>query len=221
MTVSDVIDWHASLKGDKNRALRTLRSILAGAVAEGLAPTNVAAAAEIRAQDPVRAVTREQVLSDEQMDSLRQAVPDRYRLMIDLLAVGLRMGEVCGLRRDRVNLRGDIRIDNQLTEVGARSLSRVRPRAPRLPDNPPAAPCQRDPEPYRAVRRAKARWLRLHDRDRTRADPAEQLAKPCLLPGRQGCRNPGDPSPRPATRCRLQARGCRLLGHADRLLDRG
>ena len=117
ITISDVVDWHANLTGDRNKSMRVLRAILAGAVREQLAPTNVAADSGISATDRVRAITRDEVLSDEEIAFLRDAVSERYQLAIDLLACGMRIGEVFGLRRSSVNLKGDVKVERQLAEV--------------------------------------------------------------------------------------------------------
>jgi len=85
---------------------------------EGLRVGNPCAG--LKVQDNVRAITRDQVLTEAQLDALKAATPDRYKLILDLLAAGLRMGEVIGLRRDCVNLRGDVRIQRQVVEVAGK-----------------------------------------------------------------------------------------------------
>ncbi len=120
ITISDVADWHANLTGDRNKSMRVLRAILAGAVREQLAATNVAADSGISATDRVRTITRDEVLSEEQVASLGQAVPQQYRLAIELLACGMRIGEVFGLRRSAINLKGDVKVERQLAEVNGR-----------------------------------------------------------------------------------------------------
>jgi len=118
ITVADVEEWHAALSGDRNKSMRVLRSILASAVRSKIITTNPAADADIRAQDRIRPVQREDVFTDEEMDRLLEAIDDRYRLAVELLGYGLRIGEVFGLKRDRVNLKGDVRVDWQITEAG-------------------------------------------------------------------------------------------------------
>jgi integrase len=121
ITVSDVKDWHARLHcgpAAKNKSVRTLRSVLASAVAEGLRGANPAVG--IKATDAVRAITADEVFTDEQIAKLREAVTDRYRLLIDLLAYGMRIGEVIGLRRQSVSLTGNLRIERSVTEVNGR-----------------------------------------------------------------------------------------------------
>ncbi len=122
ITRSDVVDWHAALKAGpaaKNKAVRTLRAVLASAASEGLRTDNPATG--LKATDRVRAVEADEVFTSEQIAQLRKALPDRYRLMIDMLAYGgMRLGEVIGLRRPSVNLRGDVKVERQVTEVNGR-----------------------------------------------------------------------------------------------------
>jgi integrase len=68
----------------------------------------------------VRAVTREDILSDTDMAALKAALPERYRLAVELMAVGMRLGEVFGLRRHRVTLKGDVLVRSQVTQVRGR-----------------------------------------------------------------------------------------------------
>jgi integrase len=122
ITRTDVLDWHAGLgcgPAARNKAVRTLRSILASAVSEGLRKDNPAA--NLKATDRVRSIEAGDVFTPEQIEMLRETLPARYRLMVDLLAYGgMRIGEVIGLRRSNVNLRGDVKIERQVTEVNGR-----------------------------------------------------------------------------------------------------
>jgi integrase len=119
ITVADVETWHAGLTGDRNKAMRTLRAILAGAVRSKIVAVNVAAEADIRAQDRVRPVQQQDIFTDDEMGRLLEAIDDRYRLAIELLGYGLRIGEVFGLKRNRVNLKADVKVDWQITEAGS------------------------------------------------------------------------------------------------------
>lgn len=120
ITTSDVLDWHASLtcgEGAKNKAVRTLHSLMASASKEGLRLGNPVDG--IKATDAVKAITASEVFTWEQIDHLAKTVDDRYRLMVYLLAYGLRIGEVIGLRRSCVNLKGHVKIQSQVTELNA------------------------------------------------------------------------------------------------------
>jgi integrase len=119
ITRTDVLDWHAGLicgPAARNKAVRTLRSILASAVAEDLRNDNPASG--LKATDRVRAIEAAEVFTPEQIEKLREAMPNRYKLMIDLLGFGgMRLAEVIGLRRSSVDLRGDVKVERQVTEV--------------------------------------------------------------------------------------------------------
>ena len=88
------------------RALATLRSILAFAVADARVQHNVAAAA----QKPTRGRARRegQALTSEELRALMAACRGRYRDIVPVLALaGLRWGELAGLRvSDRVSVPG-------------------------------------------------------------------------------------------------------------------
>ena len=86
------------------RAFRLLRAILNGAVGDGLIATNPCAGmgAAGRADDDA---TERPTLSAAEVGALADAVPDRYRALVLLLAWGaLRLGEACALRRADVDL---------------------------------------------------------------------------------------------------------------------
>ena len=92
--------------------VQTVRSVLKAAVADRLVATNPA--------DGVRLpkVEREKVvpLEREQVEALREAVPDRYKAAIIVAAgSGLRLAELFGLTVDRVDfLRKNITVDRQM-----------------------------------------------------------------------------------------------------------
>jgi integrase len=122
---NDVDTWYHGLKaGDaaKKKAASTLRAIFAVAMKLGLTEGNPVVVLDLPS-DNVRAIDVEEVLTDEQIEKLKGAIDDRYRLMIDLLAEGLRIGEVVGLLRSDLNLKGDVTIRHNLVEVSGRMVA--------------------------------------------------------------------------------------------------
>jgi integrase len=121
----DEIDtWFSGLTAGaaaKKKAASTLRAIINVAMKLGLADRNPVLVLDLPA-DGIRSIYREEVFSDEQIEKLKAAIDPRYRLMIDLLAEGLRIGEVVGLQRGDVNIRGDVTIRHNLVEVNAKMV---------------------------------------------------------------------------------------------------
>ena len=114
---NDVDAWFSGLKtGDpaKKKAAVTLRALFNKAIKVGLVDSNPVTVLDLPA-DEVRVLDVDEVLTDEQIEKLKDAIDDRYRLMIDLLAGGLRIGEVLGLRRGDINLKGEITIRHTLS----------------------------------------------------------------------------------------------------------
>jgi hypothetical protein len=114
---SDVDAWFNGLKtGEpaKKKAAVTLRALFNKAIKIGLVDSNPVMVLDLPA-DEVRALDVDTVLTDDQIEKLKDSIDPRYRLMIDLLAGGLRIGEVLGLRRCDVNLKGDVTIRHSLS----------------------------------------------------------------------------------------------------------
>ena len=114
---SDVDAWFNALEtgeAAKKKAAVTLRALFNKAIKVGLVDSNPATVLDLQA-DEVRAIDVDEVLTDEQVEKLKDAIDDRYRLLIDLLAGGLRIGEGLGLRRSDVNLKGDITVRQTLS----------------------------------------------------------------------------------------------------------
>ena len=88
------------------RALATLRSVLAFAVADARVQHNVAAI--VRKPTSGRAQREGQVLTIDEVLALTEACKGRYRDMVPVLALtGLRWGELAGLQvGDRVSVPG-------------------------------------------------------------------------------------------------------------------
>lgn len=112
ITAAEVSSWVGSLvtKGlapsTASRALATLRSILAFAVADARVQHNVAASAKKPTSGQVR---REgQALTLDELRALMEACQGRYRDVVPVLALaGLRWGELAGLQvGDRVSIPG-------------------------------------------------------------------------------------------------------------------
>ena len=112
ITAAEVSGWVGSLvvrglaPSTATRALATLRSVLAFAVADARIQHNVAAVVHTPTSGRVR---REgQVLTIEELRALTQACKGRYRDVVPMLALaGLRWGELAGLQvGDRVSVPG-------------------------------------------------------------------------------------------------------------------
>jgi len=112
ITAAEVSSWVGTLvarglaPSTATRALATLRSVLAFAVADGRVQHNVAAVA--RKPTSGRARREGQVLTLEELRALTEACKGRYRDVVPVLALaGLRWGELAGLRvGDRVSVPG-------------------------------------------------------------------------------------------------------------------
>ena len=112
ITAAEVSDWVGSLvarglaPSTATRALATLRSILAFAVADARVQHNVAAS--VRNPTSGRARREGQALTLGELGDLTEACKGRYRDVVPVLALaGLRWGELAGLRvADRVSVPG-------------------------------------------------------------------------------------------------------------------
>jgi integrase len=112
ITAAEVSSWVGSLvarglaPSTATRALATLRSILAFAVADGRVQHNVAAAA--RKPTSGRARREGQALTLAEVASLTEACKGRYRDVVPVMALaGLRWGELAGLQvGDRISAPG-------------------------------------------------------------------------------------------------------------------
>jgi integrase len=125
ISAADVDAWHNSLKAGasaKKKAARTLHAMFQVAVKLGLADKNPAVVLDLPA-DRARVINVDEIITDQQLGKLKAAIDDRYALMIDLLAEGMRIGEVVGLLRMDVNLRGDVNIRHNLVEVSSRMVA--------------------------------------------------------------------------------------------------
>jgi integrase len=126
ITTAQVRDWNARLRGPDGpgastaaKCYRLLRSILTTAVEDGLIPANPCtvkgAGVEPGDERPIPSVA--------QVHDLVEQLPERMRCVVLLAAfVGLRRGEILGLRRGDVDLdRGEIAIvrQRQLDRYGA------------------------------------------------------------------------------------------------------
>src|SRR5579875_886866 len=112
ITAAEVASWVGSLVGrglapsTATRALATLRSVLAFAVADGRVQHNVAAV--VRKPTSGRARREGQALTLGEVFALAEACKGRYRDVVPVLALaGLRWGELAGLQvGDRVSVPG-------------------------------------------------------------------------------------------------------------------
>lgn len=112
ITAAEVSGWVGSLiarglaPSTATRALATLRSILAFAVADGRVQHNVAAA--VRRPTSGQARREGQALTLDELRALMEACQGRYRDVVPVLALaGLRWGELAGLQvGDRVSIPG-------------------------------------------------------------------------------------------------------------------
>jgi integrase len=112
ITAAEVSSWVGSLvarglaPSTATRALATLRSVLAFAVADGRVQHNVAAA--VRKPTSGRARREGHALTLDELAALMQACKGRYRDVVPMLALaGLRWGELSGLQvADRVHVPG-------------------------------------------------------------------------------------------------------------------
>jgi integrase len=112
ITAAEVSSWVGSLvarglaPSTATRALATLRSVLAFAVADGRIQHNVAA--EVRKPTSGRVRREGQALTLDELGALTDACKGRYRDVVPVLALaGLRWGELAGLQvGDRVSVPG-------------------------------------------------------------------------------------------------------------------
>jgi integrase len=112
ITAAEVSSWVGSLvarglaPSTATRALATLRSVLAFAVADGRVQHNVAAI--VRKPTSGRARREGQALTLKELRPLTEACKGRYRNVVPVLALaGLRWGELAGLQvGDRVSVPG-------------------------------------------------------------------------------------------------------------------
>ena len=112
ITAAEVSGWVGSLvarglaPSTATRALATLRSVLAFAVADGRVQHNVAAV--VRTPTSGRVRREGQALTIEELRALTRACKGRYRDVVPMLALaGLRWGELAGLQvGDRVSVPG-------------------------------------------------------------------------------------------------------------------
>ena len=112
ITAAEVSSWVGSLvarglaPSTATRALATLRSILAFAVADGRVQHNVAAV--VRRPTSGQARREGQALTLDELRALMEACQGRYRDVVPVLALaGLRWGELAGLQvGDRVSIPG-------------------------------------------------------------------------------------------------------------------
>ena len=112
ITAAEVSSWVGSLvarglaPSTATRALATLRSILAVAVADARVQHNVAAS--VRNPTSGRARREGQALTLDELETLTEACKGRYRDVVPVLALaGLRWGELAGLQvGDRVSVPG-------------------------------------------------------------------------------------------------------------------
>ena len=112
ITAAEVSSWVGSLvarglaPSTATRALATLRSVLAFAVADGRVQHNVAAV--VRRPTSGQARREGQALTLDELRALMEACEGRYRDLVPVLALaGLRWGELAGLQvGDRVSIPG-------------------------------------------------------------------------------------------------------------------
>lgn len=123
---ADVRGWAALLRASGlssssvRKAVFALRRILAAAVADRRLAVNPAENVPLPGEDH----GEQRFLTPDEVATLADAVPPRYRALVLLACYGgLRFGELAGLRRSRIDLvRGRITVAETLVEVGG-SLS--------------------------------------------------------------------------------------------------
>jgi integrase len=122
----DVERWIADLQRQGvpgatiDKTYRTLRACLETAVSEGKAITNAARRIELPRPDD-----REPFfLTQDQVEAIANAVPDRHKALVYFLAfTGARIGEASALRLKNLDLtRGVVRIVESSAEVGGKKL---------------------------------------------------------------------------------------------------
>lgn len=120
ITPTMVRQWHTGLGPNRPtqraHAYSLLRSILATAVAEQALSTNPCV---IRGAGVARRRSKTEPATIEELDAIREAMPDRLRLAVDLAAwCGLRQGEILELRRGDVDAKaGVVHVRRAVTRV--------------------------------------------------------------------------------------------------------
>jgi integrase len=139
ITVDQVHRWHASLDATtptmRAHAYGLLRTIMQNAWQRDLIPANPC---RLRGAGSTRPAHQTQPATVAELDTIRAAMPERYRAMVDLAAwCALRYGEVTELRRADVDLtrkvvhvrRGVVRVGSEFvvgdpkSHAGVRSVS--------------------------------------------------------------------------------------------------
>jgi len=110
ITPTIVRQWHTGVGPNRPtqraHAYSLLRSILATAVSEQLIATNPCV---IRAAGVTRRRSKTEPATIDELGVIREAMPDRLRLAVDLAAwCGLRQGEILELRRGDVDVKGAV-----------------------------------------------------------------------------------------------------------------
>lgn len=125
ITTADVRAWVASMTAAGDRSPATVRKagqvlskVMAGAVADGLIARNPCEGVRLPAE-PSREM---RFLTAAEVAELAEATAEHYRTLVLAAAyLGLRWGELAGLRTERVDLlRRQVHVVEQLTEVGGR-----------------------------------------------------------------------------------------------------
>ncbi len=110
ITPTMVRQWHTGVGPNRPtqraHAYSLLRSILATAVSEQMIATNPCV---IRAAGVTRRRSKTEPATIDELGVIREAMPDRLRLAVDLAAwCGLRQGEILELRRGDVDVKGAV-----------------------------------------------------------------------------------------------------------------
>ena len=121
LDVHAVERWHADVDAKptaKRAATQLLKAVTSYAVRRGMIAQDPARVLSVP-QANVRALAPDEVPTREQVAKLADAVGDRYRALVLLLAYGgLRIGEAVALRTDRIDVdRRRITVDASATEV--------------------------------------------------------------------------------------------------------
>jgi len=125
LTPAAVRGWHASLDPStptrRAHAYSLLRTIMATAVSDDLAPTNPC---RIRGGGSARTVHTPKVASLAELDVMVQAVPEHRRPLLLLAAwCGLRYGELAELRRKDLDLEaGVLRVQRGVTRASGQTF---------------------------------------------------------------------------------------------------
>ncbi|MFJ3590086.1 tyrosine-type recombinase/integrase [Streptomyces sp. NPDC090231] len=99
-----------------------VRAVLSAAVDDGLLPRNPCSARSVR--PPTVERRRVTPWLPSQVQAVRQALPERYRTMVDTGAgCGLRQGEIVGLAEDALDFEGGIlRVVRQVKLIGGKAV---------------------------------------------------------------------------------------------------